>query len=358
MLSAGLGAPDTIPNNVAVGGQMWPIMPPPEQVDPPPALGTQIDQLWLGFNTGNPPPLLNAFGQWIGNGKPDDSPQNGPLAQPAFSSLQPPAFAGAQTAFLFVASFAGDDGRRNGDGGMPVVPLGHVPATFWATSQIFLYDAQGQSQMPPTLDAGKEYYVCAVIGNSCPSEPAGRAFFSANPINVICDAQCFNTFLSPAVPLPSLANYDPMDANPTSELYYLAPQSYDVAAFRFNVNSVFAALAVGAAGRQPGRQAAGRLAEGGAPVRQGAGDFGRAAELLSADGQRAALDQFQPALRPPHRPAQPRPVQLGADGDQEADVDRLHPGAGGRGAERARGPGARLAGGGDALPFRDPERAL
>ena len=56
MFSAGLGAPDTIPNNVAVGGQMWPIMPPPEQVDPPPALGTQIDQLWLGFNTGSPPP--------------------------------------------------------------------------------------------------------------------------------------------------------------------------------------------------------------------------------------------------------------------------------------------------------------
>ncbi len=91
MLSAGLGAPDTIPNNVAVGGQMWPIMPPPEQVDPPPALGTQLDQLWLGFNTGSPPPLLNAFGQWIGNGKPDDSPQNGPLAQPGLSSLQPPA---------------------------------------------------------------------------------------------------------------------------------------------------------------------------------------------------------------------------------------------------------------------------
>jgi hypothetical protein len=38
MFSAGLGAPDTIPNNVAVGWQMWPIMPPPEQADPPPAL--------------------------------------------------------------------------------------------------------------------------------------------------------------------------------------------------------------------------------------------------------------------------------------------------------------------------------
>jgi hypothetical protein len=42
------------------------------------------------------------------------------------------------------------------------------------------------------------------------------------------------------VPLPSLGNYDPMDANPTSEVFYLSPLSYDVAAFRFNVNSVFA----------------------------------------------------------------------------------------------------------------------
>jgi hypothetical protein len=243
MFSAALGAPDTIPNNVPVGGQMWPIMPPPEQVDPPPALGTQLDQLWLDFNAGSPQPLLNAFSQWIGNGTPDDSPQNGPLTQPGFSTLQPPPFAGAQTGFLFAASFAGDDGRRNGDGGTPPVQLSHVPPNFWATSQIFLYDAQGQYQTPMVLDANAEFYVCAVIGNSCPGQPAGRAFISALPINVICDAQCFNTFLSPAMPLPSLGNYDPMDANPTSEVYFLAPLSYGVAAFRFTVNSVFANLA-------------------------------------------------------------------------------------------------------------------
>jgi hypothetical protein len=243
MLSAGLGAPDTIPDNVAVGGKMWPIMPPPEQANPPPALGTQLDQLWLDFNTGSPPPLLNAFSQWIGNGTPNESPQNGPLAQPAFSTLKPPAFAAAPTGFLFAASFTNDDGRRNGDGGSPSVQLGHVPPNFWATSQIFLYDALGQSQMPLSLDADQEYYVCAVIGNSCPSQPAGRVFISSLPVNVICDAQCFGAFMSPAVPLPSLGNYDPMDANPTSEVFYLSPLSYDVAAFRFNVNSVFAALA-------------------------------------------------------------------------------------------------------------------
>jgi hypothetical protein len=243
MFSAGLGAPDTIPDNVPVGGKMWPIMPPPEQANPPPALGTQLDQLWLDFNTGSPPPLLDAFGQWIGNGHPDDSPQNGPLAQPGFSSLKPPPFAGAPTGFLFAASFAGDDGRRNGDGGAPLVQLGHVPPNFWATSQIFLYDEQGQSQAPLSLDAGKEYYVCAVIGNACPSQPAGRAFISPLPVNVICDAQCFNSGMGPAVPLPSLGNYDPMDLNPTSEVFYLSPQSYEVAAFRFNVNSVFANLA-------------------------------------------------------------------------------------------------------------------
>jgi hypothetical protein len=234
MLSAGLATPP-IPDNVTVGGKMWPIMPPPEG-------GTQTDPLWLGFNTGTSPTLLNAFAQWIGNGTPNDSPQNGPLAQPAFSMLQPPAFAAAPTGFLFAASFANDDGRRTGDGGMPAPPPNHVPPNFWATSQIFLYDSLGQYQIPTSLDSGKEYYVCAVVGNSCPTQPAGEALITGYPINVICDAQCFNTFMSPAVPLPSLDNYDPTDPSPTTEVYFLGPQSYGVAAFRFNVDSVFANL--------------------------------------------------------------------------------------------------------------------
>src|SRR5260370_13044990 len=54
MLSAGLGAPDTIPNNVPVGGPLGPIIPPPEQVDPPPPLRTQLDQLWPALQPPRP----------------------------------------------------------------------------------------------------------------------------------------------------------------------------------------------------------------------------------------------------------------------------------------------------------------
>jgi hypothetical protein len=144
---------------------------------------------------------------------------------------------------LFVASFAGDDGRRFGDGAAQPVPLGHVPANFWATSQIFLYDENGQVQTPTFLDAGAEYYVSALIGNSSAGAPAGRAIFSSNPMHVLCDAQCFNSSFSPGVPLPSMGNYDPNDGNATYDQFVLAKQSYDVAAFRFNVGKVFSALA-------------------------------------------------------------------------------------------------------------------
>ena len=243
MLSASLGLPGTIPNNVLVGANMWPVMPPPEQVQPPPALGTQLDPLWLEFNNGSPPPLLTAFGNWIANGKPDDSPKDAPLAQPGLFNNPPPVFPGASTALLFVASFPNDDGRRTGDGEAQGVPLSHVPANFWATSQIFLVDDQGHIPSLANLKPGQEFYVSAIVGNSCATEPAGRAFFSSNPMTVICDAQCFNTFLSPAVPLPSFANLDPMGTNPVYDQFALPPQSYDVAAFRFDVSKVFTALA-------------------------------------------------------------------------------------------------------------------
>jgi hypothetical protein len=144
---------------------------------------------------------------------------------------------------LFVASFAGDDGRRTGDGEAPGVPLNHVPANFWATSQIFLVDDQGHIPPLGPLKAGEEFYVSAIVGNSCATQPAGRAFFSGNPMTVICDAQCFNTFMSPAVPLPSFGNLDPMDTNPVYDQFALPPLSYDVVAFRFNVSAVFSALA-------------------------------------------------------------------------------------------------------------------
>ena len=241
MLAPSFGPPNTIPANVTVGGKLWPVMPPPEP--PGSDMATQFDQLWIEFNTGNPPPLLTAFGNWISNGKKDDSPQNGPLVQPGLLNNPPPVFPNASTALLFVASFPGDDGRRFGDGEAQGVPLNHVPDTFWATSQIFLYDETGIYQTPSFLNAGAEYYVSALIGNSSATGIAGRAVFASNPMHVLCDAQCFNTFLSPGVPLPSLGNFDPADSNPTYDQFIMTSKSYDVAAFRFDVSKVFSALA-------------------------------------------------------------------------------------------------------------------
>ena len=245
MFAPSFGPPNSIPQNVPVGANMWPVMPPPEP--PGSDQATQFDQMWLEFNNGSPPPLFTAFGNWITAGKSNDSPQNGPLAQPGLLNSPPPVFPGAQTPLLFVASFAGDDGRRNGDGeAAPGVPLSHVPANFWATSQIFLYDENGQYhdlQSTPVLNAGAEFYVSALIGNSSGTNSAGRALLPGYPIHVNCYAQCFNTSLSPAVPLPSMGNFDPADPNPVYEQYVITKQSYDVAAFRFNVNTVFSGLA-------------------------------------------------------------------------------------------------------------------
>lgn len=253
MFAPSFGPPNTIPANVPVGGKMWPVMPPPEP--PGSDMATQFDPLWLEFNNGNPPPLFTAFGNWITNGKLNDYPQNGPLAQPAFLNTKPAAFPGATGPLLFVASFAGDDGRRTGDGEAQSVPLSHVPANFWATSQIFLYDDKGtyhDLQTLQSLNAGDEFYVSAVIGNSSAMQSAGRALLQAYPINVICDAQCFNTVMSPAVPLPSMSNYDPADLNPVYEQYVLTRRSYEVAAFRFNVSKVFADLAAALQGVNTG----------------------------------------------------------------------------------------------------------
>jgi hypothetical protein len=241
LLAASLGPDGTIPDSVTVAGQKWPVMPPPEQVLPAPALGNQTNGIWLEFNAGAPK-LIDALALWITNGKPDDSPKSAPLAGAALAANPPPPFPTAKIALLFVASFAGDDGRRNGDGEVAGVPLGHVPANFWATSQIFLCDAQGVIQNPGHLDMGATFTVAAMVGNSS-SGYAGRAVFPSSPMHVLCDAQCFNTFLSPGVPLPALCNLDPADMSPTYDQLYMGPLSYDVVGFRFDVDAVFSGLA-------------------------------------------------------------------------------------------------------------------
>jgi hypothetical protein len=241
MLAQSIGPDGTVPITVNVAGQNWPVMPPPEQIQPPPALGTQTNQLWLQFNAGNPPPVINAFGQWLMAGRPDDSPK-GAISQPTLAATPPKPFPGAKTALLFVASFPGDEGRRFGDGEPQGVPLSHVPSDFWAQSLIFLCNAQGQVVMPAKLQAGEEYAVAAVIGNSGQGF-AGRLLSAPYTLTVLADAQCFGTFVSPGVSLPSLGNLDPADANATYEQFVMLPQSWDVAGFRFNVSSVFSQLA-------------------------------------------------------------------------------------------------------------------
>jgi len=141
-----------------------------------------------------------------------------------------------------VASFPGDDGRRFGDGEPQGVPLDHVPSHFWAQSPIFLCNASGQVVMPAKLPAGEEYAVAGVIGNSGQGF-AGSALIASLAVTVLADAQCFGTFVSPAVSLPSLGNLDPADTNATYEQFVMLPRSFDVAGFRFNVSKVFSELA-------------------------------------------------------------------------------------------------------------------
>ena len=241
LLNGSVG-PNNVPEYVPVGSPStnWPTMPPGE---PPGPIGMQTDPLYLEFNSASPPQLVTAFANWITNGKPDDTPQAPPFL--ALPGGPPQPFPGAKGAILFAASFPGDDGRRPGDGDANDPGPNYVPHNYWATSPIALLTEQGHFPVPTPLTLGKdeEYYVCALVGNSSSSTSAGRAYSPSLPVHVICDALCFGTFMSPAVPLPSFANFDPADVNPIYEQYALTPMSYDVVAFRFNVNSVFTALA-------------------------------------------------------------------------------------------------------------------
>jgi len=246
MLKASLtpgGAPGPGPYYfVTVNNQEWPVMPPPGYPG-----GAVTNDTWKGFNT-NAPLLIDAFETWITNGKIDDAPKNAPLTFAALTQaqLQLKPFPGLSVnnnwPLLFVASMPGDDGRRNGDHAMPIVPIDHVPPDFWNSSQIFLTDNQGNTVFPQSLGSGEEYYVAAIIGNAG-NWGAGRVFQGVPPhMFVQGDAFAFNTFLSPNVQLPSLSNLDPQSINQQYEQYFLAKETYDVAGFRFNVDKVFAGL--------------------------------------------------------------------------------------------------------------------
>jgi hypothetical protein len=222
---------------VTVGNKNWPVMPPPNLQ----GLPTDHHE-WVDFNTGSHK-LIDAFATWITNGKADDSPKDAPLTYAALTQTPPPKIPGTPDSgkglfpILFVASMAGDDGRRTGDGSLPDVGPNHVPAHFWATSQIFLTDTMGNTVDPPTLDSQAEYCVAAVIGNNG-NWDAGRV--SGSKIFVTCEAMAFNSGLSPGTLLPALSNLDTTIPNGLYEQYSLRRQGYDVVGFRFAVDTVFA----------------------------------------------------------------------------------------------------------------------
>jgi hypothetical protein len=243
MLAKSLDPDGTVPDSVTVAGQVWPVMPPPFQG----SISNHTE--WLAFNAGSPK-LIDAFGQWIKDGKVDDSPKDAPLTYAALRALPKPAAFPLHIKppnqeslpILFVASMAGDDGRRHGDHAMPDVPLDHVPPHFWATSQIFLCDETGAIVHPATLEAGQELSVVAMIGNSG-NMPAGRLFDTNQPKTLLLGAAlAFNTFMSPGTYLPSLANLDPAQLSSQYEHYGIRSLGYDTAAWRFNVDKVFAGL--------------------------------------------------------------------------------------------------------------------
>jgi hypothetical protein len=133
---------------------------------------------------------------------------------------------------LFVCSMAGDNGVRPGS----------VPADWWHKAQIFVCDASGQSPAKdlglPLGKAGETRTVLAIIGNSG-NLSAGALFPGLPAIDVICNAHVFNTFMSDSTPLPALS---PLDTGATYEQPVLAPGSYGVAGFRFDVDAVFKGL--------------------------------------------------------------------------------------------------------------------
>ena len=241
MLAASLGTDGALPDHVTVGGQDWPVMPPPLEGS------IAMYPLWIELNGGlGNDRLVKALGDWIVDKKPDDTPHPAPLTHAALTQTPVPKFpykmgeSGSPT--LFVASMPGDDGRRHGDGSMPDPAANHVPGDFWNTAQVFMTNELG-AIVPAgqKLSSGLERYVTAVIGNAG-NQGGGRLFFTQPRIEVRCDAQVFNTFTGPGVPLPSLSNLDPADTNPIYEQHYLQVWTRDIVGFRFNVDSVFAGL--------------------------------------------------------------------------------------------------------------------
>lgn len=237
------------PNNM----QVWPTMPMPVPTNAQGTLGSTAGYTdWLSFNPKTGTRLIDKFGDWIGAGKPDDSPK-APLDFDSLNAAPLAEFPLATTfePVLFVASSPADTGRRPGDGSNLPAQDNPVPLDFWNTAQIFLTELTGELPQPPLtqLDMGSQYYAVAVIGNAG-NKGAGRVMNAGAAPNtpalpqILATAQAivFGTGHSPSVPLVALSNLDPTDTNPNYEQYFLKYNSRDVVGFRFDTSTVFGQL--------------------------------------------------------------------------------------------------------------------
>ena len=119
------------------------------------------------------------------------------------------------------------------------------PNNYWNTSRIYVCDPLGQDLDFPVFKKGDQRTIQALIGNSSINDWAGAAFGSLGslpPVQVICNAYCFNTFLSDGVPLPAMSPLDAPNAGPIYDQPVIGPLSYAVTGFRFDVDQVFQAL--------------------------------------------------------------------------------------------------------------------
>ncbi len=200
--------------SVTVGGTIYPSMPT-----------DTTTAAWNDFQV-NPAShkLVDTFGDWINAGKTNDVPtgvigtQPSPIGRGLDSGVSP-----------FVCSFATDDGIRPGG----------VPNDYWETSLIFLVNpSNGQIVSPSTLNAGKEYYLTAVIGNR--GQSAGGLYSSGGvKLEARAIVMVWNTVFSPGVELPALSNLNVGSTVSLYGQYFLDSAQYDVVGFRLNVQDVY-----------------------------------------------------------------------------------------------------------------------
>ena len=215
---------------VPPGNAMWPAMPYPGG-------GPYPD--WDAWNSPALTPfrVIDRLQNWIETDKQIDDTPKGVHLGDSYIKAPSPAFPlktnpKENAQILFIPSRDTDNGERPGN----------IQADFWNTSMIFVTGTDGKDDGLPVFQKGTEHYIAAIIANSGNLNTGARIGGGLPPVTVNCKAYVFGTFLSPGTPLPVLTNLDPADTNGDYEEFVLGPLKRDVVGFRFNVDSVYAAL--------------------------------------------------------------------------------------------------------------------